>query len=88
MPASTADMALEYYRAATEGRRPAFVPAKIRLARRVCGDGPFRSTQAEAGEHGCKSNQWGAVSVVATNGQLLGVKPAEFEVVDWCKNSN
>ncbi len=88
MIASTTDMALEYYRAATEGRRPAFVPSKVRLVRQVCGDGPFRSIQAEPGEHACRANQWGAVSIVARNGQLLGVKPAEFVVLDWCENPN
>lgn len=81
------DKALNYYRAAVEDRRPDFVPAKVRLVRRVCGDGPFRSTRAEPGDHVCNSNQWGAVSVMASNGQMLGVKPSEFEVIEWRENS-
>ena len=80
------DKALNYYRAGVEGRRPDFVPAKVRLARAVCGDGPFRSMRADAGDHACESNQWGAVSVRLSNGQVLGVKPAEFEVIEWRVN--
>jgi hypothetical protein len=52
----------------------------------VRGDGPFSATFADAGEHDCDSNRWGAISVRATNGQMLGVKPAEFDVVAWRSN--
>jgi hypothetical protein len=83
---SDTDKALTYYRAAVEDRRPDFVPAKVRLARPVCGDGPFRTTKADAGEYSCETNQWGAVSVMASNGKMLGVKPAEFEVIEWRDN--
>lgn len=80
------EKALNYYRAGVEGGRPDFVPARVRLSARVCGDGPFRSTFQEPGEHDCESNQWGAVSIVATNGKMLGVRPKEFEVVAWRPN--
>ncbi len=86
METTDAEKALAYYRAAVEDRRPAYVPSRIRLQRRVCGDGPFRSTLAEPGVHACISNQWGAVSVTAANGGMLGVKPAEFDVVEWRDN--
>jgi hypothetical protein len=80
------EKALAYYRAATEGRRPNFVPARVKLASLVRGDGPFAATRVPAGEYTCQANQWGAVSLLATNGQLLGVKPSEFEVLAWCEN--
>lgn len=80
------DKALAYYRAATEKTAPPFVPARVRLPKAVTGDFPFTSTRAEAGEHDCESNQWGAVSVLATDGTMLGVRPAEFDVVGWRPN--
>ncbi len=81
--------ALEYYRAAVEDRAPAFVPNRIRLPRAVRGDFPVgHNTVAEVGEHDCDSNRWGAVSVRATNGQMLGIKPKEFEPIAWRPNPN
>lgn len=81
------EKALNYYRAAVAQLRPEYVPSRVMLKQRVMGDGIFRSTFAEPGEHECKSNQWGAISVVATNGKDLGVKPAEFEVIEWRLNA-
>lgn len=79
--------ALDYYRAAVEDRAPAWVPARILLQQPVRGDFPFgHTTVAEAGEHECECNAWGAVSVRAGNGQQLGIKPAEFEPLAWRPN--
>jgi hypothetical protein len=57
-------------------------------------DGPVRgdypighTTMAEANLHEAQCSRWGAVSVRATNGKMLGVKPPEFEVVTWRKNT-
>lgn len=83
---SDVEKAASYYRAAVERQRPPWVPARVRLKARVCGDFPFHETLAEAGEHECKSNPVGAVWVVATNGKPLGVKPQEFEVIQWREN--
>ena len=85
------EKALNYYRAAFEGVRPDFVPARILLRERVKSDLPFLSKDgrgfcAQAGEHYCHSNQYGALSVKAENGQMLGIKPLEFEVVAWRPN--
>ena len=85
-PLSNTEMALAYYKAGIEGNRPDYVPARIKLHARVHGDGPFYGTFADAGEHDCHSNQWGALSVRATNGRMLGVKPKEFEPVSWRPN--
>ena len=80
------EKALNYYQSGLENKRPDFVPARIRLPARVRGDFPFQATVAIAGDHVCKCNQYGAVSVVATNGTILGIKPKEFEVLEWKKN--
>lgn len=50
----------------------------IRLLRDVRGDLAF-STVARAGVHKAYLNRLGAVSVIAENGQILGIKPDEFE---------
>ena len=81
------EKAWNYYKSAIQGARPNYVPSRIYLPNRVQGDGPFRSTFAEAGEHECSSNSWGALSVRATNGQMLGIKPAECEPVAWRENA-
>jgi hypothetical protein len=81
------EKAAEYYRAGVEQRAPKWVPARIWLAGPVRGDYPIgHRTIAHEGEYECESNRWGAVSVVAENGQRLGVKPAEFDVVTWRAN--
>ena len=81
------EKALAYYKNGMLHEAPPFVPARVRLHSRVRGDGPFVATFADAGEHDCESNQWGAISVQATNGAMLGVKPAEFDVVTWRPNT-
>jgi hypothetical protein len=79
--------ALDYYRAGLEQRAPKWVPCRVLLEGPVRGDYPIgHTTLAEAGEHDCESNRYGAISVRATNGQMLGVKPAEFEPLEWRKN--
>ena len=78
---------LDYYRAGLEQRAPKWVPCRVLLEGPVRGDYPIgHTTLAEAGEHDCESNRYGAISVRATNGQMLGVKPAEFEPLEWRKN--
>ena len=67
--------ALEYYRAGLEKRAPLYVPARVRLPKMVTGDFPIGHRMvAEAGEHDCYSNKWGAISVRASNGKLLGIR--------------
>lgn len=87
--------ALEYYRAGVKNRRPKFVPCKVNLLFRVRPDlGGFlncedrRDFYAGPGEMACHSNQWGAISVQAMNGKMLGVKPEEFEVIEWRENKS
>jgi TPR repeat protein len=87
--------ALEYYRTAAmqghvEGRPtpiPPFVPCRVRLERRVRGDFPFGHQAAVGpGEMDCKANPLGAVSVVADNGQELGLRLHEFVPIAWAAN--
>jgi hypothetical protein len=80
--------AVAYYKAGLCHTEPAWVPAEVWLPVAVRGDRPFgHTTIAAAGVHACLSNRNGAISVLAQNGQQLGVKPAEFEVVRWRMNT-
>jgi hypothetical protein len=55
---------------------------KIFLPRMVKGDWPIgHNIIAETGVHNAVRNKYGAVSVVLPSGELLGVKPDEFEEV-------
>lgn len=76
-----------FYKAVARDERPDFVPSRIALKKTVTGDGPFRWIRADAGEHDCESNQWGAVSVLTATGDKLGVRISECEVVAWRENS-
>ena len=66
-------------------KRACYEPVKTRrvfLKNEVRGDFPLgHTTVAEPGEYEAHVNPQGAVSVVASNGQMLGVKPGEFEWV-------
>ena len=78
---------VEYYRAGLEQRAPRVVPSRVRLLKRVRGDFPIgHTTIAEVGDHDCASNKWGALSVRASNGQMLGIKPSEFDPIAWREN--
>lgn len=65
----------------TQTRRLMKEPWQVKLTRAVRGDGPWRSTKVEPGVHVAEHNPNGAVSVLATNGQWLGLRPHEFEWV-------
>lgn len=86
------EKALNYYRAAVESRRPDYVPARVMLLKRVRADMAFlyedgKEYYAGPGEFDCESNPWGAISVRAANGKMLGVKPTEFRVLAWRPNA-
>jgi hypothetical protein len=79
--------AVDYFSAHHFKRPPAWVPCRIKLDSDLSGDFPIgHDTKAEAGEHDCDSNQWGAMSVRATNGRMLGVKPSECQIIGWRRN--
>jgi len=59
-----------------EGQTPT-----IRLLHFIRGDFCFAGTFAEPGIHKAYMNRYGAVSVIAENGRLLGVMPSEMEWV-------
>lgn len=84
------EKALDYYRSAALQQYgefiPRYVPKRIILPFMVHGDGPFRTTRAYAGEHNAQCNKFGAVSVSANDGRLLGIKLNEFKVLEWADN--
>lgn len=65
----------------TQTRRLVKEPWRVRLPLTVRGDFPFQDTFAVPGVYVAEHNDYGAVSVRAGNGKLLGVKPDEFEWV-------
>lgn len=78
---------MAYYKAGMLKKAPPFVPARVRVLKEQFGDGPFRGAGVPAGEHDCRCNKWGAVSVSARDGKLLGLRPDEFEPVAWRENA-
>lgn len=88
MQATTTDheKAAAYYKAAATNARPMFVPVRIRIVQTVRGDGMDWNTRVAPGEYDCSCNQYGAVSVKASNGRILGVRLTEFEPVAWAAN--
>jgi hypothetical protein len=67
--------------------RPQFVPGKVMLLREVQSEMPsVFPGKAGRGEHICTSNQWGAISVTADNGKLMGVRPEECIIIAMVPN--
>ena len=89
-----AEKAADYHRAGKtqcEGgtwQRPTWVPSKVRLPKRVRGDFPYSQVEASPGDYECETNRNGAVSVKSSDGSLLGLRPHEFEVLEWRKNED
>ncbi len=78
---------LDYFSAHQFNRAPAWVPCRIKLEVPITGDFPIgHDTQADEGEHDCDANQWGAMSVRASNGRMLGIKPRECQIIGWRRN--
>ena len=73
----------EYYKAIVEKRPPSWVPSMVRVPKEMFGDFPFYGAGIPAGDHPCECNRWGAVNVRDRAGELLGLKPGEFEVLTW-----
>lgn len=78
--------AAAYYKAGMLKQAPTWVPSRVRVLREQFGDGPFRGAGVPAGEHDCQCNKWGAVSVAARDGKLLGLRLDEFEPLAWRDN--
>lgn len=60
-------------------------PKTIRMLRTVRADWPFAASEPvkEGHEYPAWTNRYGAVCATFPNGERLGVKPAEFEIVEW-----
>jgi hypothetical protein len=66
------------------------IPSKIKMRRTVISDFPMFLRPGEAAllaigseTYDAWTNSYGAVAAVMPNGKTLGVKPDEFEVVEW-----
>lgn len=65
------------------------VPLKVRMKQTVTGDMPmFFPDSADlitvkGNEYYCWVNRYGALSAILPNGKRLGLKPNEFEVVEF-----
>lgn len=65
------------------------VPLKIRMKGTVTSDLPFFFPDSadllciQGNEYYCWVNSYGALSAILPNGQQLGLKPGEFEVVEF-----
>ncbi len=71
----------ELYPAAWRGR----VPKRIRMMKTVRSDFPCisRLIAPKGGEYNAWVNSHGAVAAVLPIGEMLGVRPYEFEVIEW-----
>lgn len=70
------------YPARFEGK----VPLKIRMNKTVNSSFVFLEKKLKAfysQEYYCHVNSFGAVSAILEDGEKLGVKPDEFQVIEW-----
>lgn len=81
------EKAIAYYKAGATGRPPPFVPVRVKVLREQFGDFPFVGAGVGAGEHECKCNKYGAVSVLDRAGEWLGLRLDEFEPISWAENN-
>jgi hypothetical protein len=65
------------------------VPKRVRMLQNVTVDLPFMASPSceviEGCEYEVSVNTHGAVSAITQNGKLPGLKPSEFEVIEWHK---
>jgi hypothetical protein len=76
------------YASSTGHDLPPYLPSRVRVPRLVRGFGPFSAIAVDPGDYPCESNRFGAVSVAANGGFKLGLKPSEFEVLEWVRNAD
>ena len=55
----------------------------IRVTQMVVSELPFSNLSVEPGIYKAKSNQHGALSVITSSGEALGIKPDEFELLPY-----
>lgn len=71
----------------TPGDRPQFVPCTVRVPNTIRSECPQIFTGViEPGNYSVKSNQWGAISAIDSNGKLLGIRPTECVVLSMEPN--
>lgn len=100
IPAKAFESPALKYRA-KDSRNPTFdypsyfndkVPLKVRMKITVKPDYPFALCKPEGTicEHGKEYyvwvNSYGEVTAILSNGELFGLRPNEFEVIEWHEN--
>ena len=67
------------------------VPTRVRMAKTVYSDVPVFMTGGErlaalaGAEYDVWVNSQGAVTAILEDGKKLGLKPYEFEIIEWCE---
>lgn len=73
----------EHYPASWHGK----VPKRVRMAKTVRPDIPISESLGIAAKRQKEYEVWvnshGAVSAICENGKRLGLRPYEFEVIEW-----
>lgn len=68
------------------------VPLKVKMNQNVGPDMPFLFSSKERcikdNEYYCHVNSYGALSAILPDGERLGLKPGEFEVIEYHPYSN
>jgi len=94
MKMSDEQKALAYYKAGLRQSKaqgsfpmPPFLPSLVLVLIAVTADGPGGwNIRVMPGIHACESNKYGAISVLSNKKSLLGLRPNEFEILEWIPN--
>jgi hypothetical protein len=83
MRSAALDHQSEHYPASWHGR----VPKRVRMAKMVGSDMPMLISPAMTAHKGQEYEVWvnshGAVAAILPDGRRLGLRPYEFEVIEW-----
>lgn len=81
MPSPALTYQSDSYPASWHGK----VPKRIKMAKTITSDFPFPPVLRALKDDVCDCwvNSHGAVAAILCDGQRLGVKPYEFEVIEW-----
>jgi hypothetical protein len=78
--------AVDYFSAHHFNRAPAWLPCRIKVPLEAYPGTPIQDGSPDQCEIDCDCNQLGAMSVRTSNGQMLGVKPNECQIIGWRRN--
>ena len=72
-------------RTGSDWQKPQFVPKIVKILKTVTSDPPGEELTIDTGEYEVDYTKWGAVFVTTENG-CLGLRPIEFDVIEWQEN--